>query len=606
MARSGRFERVTAAWAVALCGVALAAAPAPAATLEDGVYRAGPGEANSLRVAVSEGYIEFHDPGAEIATEGDTCSLADPSGHRARCAASVRPWVELGDGDDSLDLDLPETGSYGIPVWGGAGADQLNVRTLDASIRGDDGDDRIDYFALGHQRYDQFGTLVEERRTGAQVDAGDGNDLVTLTGLENRVYGGAGNDVLLGDDRHPQQTDGACTRLGINGCEFDPVTECARSWVTNDLIDGGPGDDLIVGRDGHDKLNGQDGRDTIDGGAACDQVTGDFPRHPLHQPGVYADESKGGEADVLDGGPQNDWVVGGVGDDRVSGGDGNDQLNGGSGADVHAGGAQSDSINYGDRAGPVNADLDGIADDGEAGEGDLLGTDMENVIGTQGADTLTGNAAANELLGLGGDDVLVGGGGAHDFLKGQGGNDFIYAREGEKGVEFSPVAGLSWLFDDRVYCDGEKITPIPADLPQPEVLDPGGSGDNDVAVVDPADGMSTYPVPFPGCEVVLYNDRPVTVDPDATQSVPVPGYCDPGAPGSACSATASVIAPVGGVSAARFKPAAAWRRLGSRTYSGRRGAKPKRVRVPISPRAARRARGGKRVKAYVAFRYRKR
>jgi len=63
--------------------------------------------------------------------------------------------------------------------------------------------------------------------------------------------------------------------------------------------------------------------------------------------------------------------------------------------------------------------LDGVTGSGEVAEGDLLATDMENVIGTDYNDTITGNANSNELVGgigddtlngLAGDDVLEGGG----------------------------------------------------------------------------------------------------------------------------------------------------------------------------------------------------
>ena len=60
---------------------------------------------------------------------------------------------------------------------------------------------------------------------------------------------------------------------------------------------------------------------------------------------------------------------------------------------------------------PVTADIDGAADDGEAAEGDNIATDVENLTGGTGADTLTGDGDANLLDGGTGADALNGGGG---------------------------------------------------------------------------------------------------------------------------------------------------------------------------------------------------
>jgi len=87
--------------------------------------------------------------------------------------------------------------------------------------------------------------------------------------------------------------------------------------------------------------------------------------------------------------------------------------------DTIAGGTGVDTIDYSGRANLVVVTLNATVGSGEVGEGDLLATDMENVIGTAQDDVITGNASANELVGglgddtldgLGGDDVLEGGG----------------------------------------------------------------------------------------------------------------------------------------------------------------------------------------------------
>lgn len=68
------------------------------------------------------------------------------------------------------------------------------------------------------------------------------------------------------------------------------------------------------------------------------------------------------------------------------------------------------------------ADLDGVADDGEAGENDEIEADVENLSGGSGADRLLGNGGANTLAGGPGNDVLDGAG-AGDVFVGGGGTD---------------------------------------------------------------------------------------------------------------------------------------------------------------------------------------
>ena len=67
------------------------------------------------------------------------------------------------------------------------------------------------------------------------IDAGGGNDAVSLGGVPGTVYGGAGNDVLTGG-------------------------------AANDTLHGGPGRDTLDGAGGADLLFGDAGNDTLDAG----------------------------------------------------------------------------------------------------------------------------------------------------------------------------------------------------------------------------------------------------------------------------------------------------------------------------------------------------
>lgn len=115
--------------------------------------------------------------------------------------------------------------------------------------------------------------------------------------------------------------------------------------------------------------------------------------------------------DTIRGDRLNDWLYGGPGDDRLEGRAGDDFFGGFTGADVFVGGRGQDQVGYVGRMTPVRADLDGAADDGEAGEGDTIGADIEDITGGSSDDRLTGNAADNMLEGGPGRDVIDSGGG---------------------------------------------------------------------------------------------------------------------------------------------------------------------------------------------------
>ena len=135
-----------------------------------------------------------------------------------------------------------------------------------------------------------------------------------------------------------------------------------------------------------------------------------------------------GERITVDAGAGDDIVRGSPGSDSIGGGNGSDVLNGGFGADTISGGEGFDKATYCDRSGRVSVSLDGVADDGAAGEGDNAQADLEDVVGGSGNDVLVGNAAANTLSGGTGNDELTGGPG-FDTLNGGDGNDTLDARD---------------------------------------------------------------------------------------------------------------------------------------------------------------------------------
>lgn len=149
--------------------------------------------------------------------------------------------------------------------------------------------------------------------------------------------------------------------------------------------------------------------------------------------------------DVMTGGPAADFLRGGTDDDTLAGGLGNDRLDGDAGDDSFVAGAAPDGadafngadgrdvLSYAARAGAVRVALDGTPGNGELGEGDLVGTDIEDVAGGGGNDSLTGNGEFNVLAGNGGRDSIDGGGGP-DTIRGGLDDDVAAGGEGDDTV----------------------------------------------------------------------------------------------------------------------------------------------------------------------------
>jgi hypothetical protein len=123
---------------------------------------------------------------------------------------------------------------------------------------------------------------------------------------------------------------------------------------------GGPGNDRLLGGTWSDELDGGGGIDELHGGEDMD-IVGD------------GDESDGAppDADVLDGGPGEDWV------------------------------------SYENRTGAVTVDLTDPGTDGAPGEGDAL-TGIENVHGGRGDDRLIGDRGNNRFADQGGRNRMIG------------------------------------------------------------------------------------------------------------------------------------------------------------------------------------------------------
>lgn len=344
--------------------------------------------------------------------------------------------------------------------------------------------------------------VIDGGRGNNTLSGGAGADQLTAIGGVNTLIGGEGDDVYTiiagrntiveqGDDGYDSVFSYVSLRLGDNverlalvgggeldgwgnavGNRIDGNFYANRLWglAGDDAIYAGAGDDILYGGDGNDILYGEAGADRMVGGAGDDEYGVDsvddviveragegvdtvtvfaLPTYTLAANienmkifAFYDGDFHGignGSANRIAGSNGDDLLEGLGGDDELSGGAGDDLLVGGRGADVLIGGAGSNTASYAGSAGAVRINLALNLVRGGDAAGDVL-TDIQNLIGTDGDDRLTGDSGANVLaggagldllIGGGGDDTLIGGAGADVLAGGAGRNTLSYAGSAE-------------------------------------------------------------------------------------------------------------------------------------------------------------------------------
>jgi len=364
--------------------------------------------------------------------------------------------VYLGDGADTFSASggtaIGTAFATALTVYGGAGADLFNegaASTVSETIYGGADTDTVSYAlrtaavtvtvgATGTG--DGIALEADDIKNDVEIVTGGtvGDTMTAASGVAVTFNGGPGNDTLIG-------STAADTLNGEAG---------------NDILRGGDGADTLNGGDGNDTFDEEtltNGGDTFNGGAGIDTL--DYSQRGVGirvtMDGTAADDgnlvgqvSEGdnckadvenilgtAQADNITGNALNNTITGDLGADTLNGGAGDDVFLAGAapdGLDTITGGTGVDTIDYSARTALVIVTLNATVGSGEVGEGDLLATDMENVIGTDFNDTITGNANANELVGgtgddtlngLAGDDVLEGGGLAEENVLDCGAGD---------------------------------------------------------------------------------------------------------------------------------------------------------------------------------------
>lgn len=324
-------------------------------------------------------------------------------------------------GDDTL---------YGWQVNGGAGNDTMGGSAPDegdptsaSPVGVADYSDRTDALVADLDAGTvKFGSGETDTLLNGVITfvAGSGNDRITQTSITDAeqastIRGGAGNDTISGASGDEWYTtsyaygEGGDDQLSgsdvlVGGTQADllialPDADSMISYQDRTspvAIDLSQSEPVVTPSDG-DTFKG-DFAGAI-GGSKGDTIIGS-----------KRDESLlgGGGDDLLAGGGGNDCLQGQNGNDTMQGGGGNDSLDGGAGADVYEGGRGIDLADYSSRRANLNLSLDNVANDGAAGEGDNIMTDVEQIAGGSGNDSIIGDSLPNDLNGGSGSDTIYG------------------------------------------------------------------------------------------------------------------------------------------------------------------------------------------------------
>ncbi len=209
----------------------------------------------------------------------------------------------------------------------------------------------------------------------------------------------------------------------------------------NNTFLGGAGNDVMDGRGGRDVVSYANSNSaiTVNLGLSGPQNTGSGLDTLVSIEGIVGSRL----SDTLTGDGGDNLINGASGHDIIFGGGGDDILMPGRGADQVNGGEGNDTVSYAGFIIGASINLTtGIGYHWQIiSEKDTL-ISIENVVGTDGSDTITGSSVANILAGGGGNDVLYGMGG-DDRLSGGRGDDVMDGGAGFDWVDYGDALGIT-------------------------------------------------------------------------------------------------------------------------------------------------------------------
>lgn len=247
----------------------------------------------------------------------------------------------------------------------------------------------------------------------------------------NPVVDGLSAGQSLSESFTVQAADGTTQTITLTIAGADDVRTGANNADTltgtagNDTLNGNGGNDTLLGGLGNDTLNGGSGTDTASYAGLAVGVTVSLAIATAQNTGGGGIDTLVG-VENLTGTAQADTLTGDGNANVLNGGDGNDVLDGGAGNDSLNGGNGVDTASYASATGPVAVSLAVTSSQNTGGAGNDTLNAIENLAGSNFADTLTGNTSANQIDGGGGNDRIAGGGGADRLIGGIGNDTFVF------------------------------------------------------------------------------------------------------------------------------------------------------------------------------------
>lgn len=289
------------------------------------------------------------------------------------------------------------------------------------------------------------------------LQGGDGDDLLNGGAGHDILDGGAGDDTVSYADADPAPMFGFlminlpgqyASIIGPGGGPLDTLVsiENAIGSAGADWLVGTSGDNQLSGGAGNDNIEGKGGADVLDGGDGADSIN----TFGVLGPAAVGSVMLGGDgADSIQSGNSNDSMSGGAGDDYL-------EVQNYATTRVVDGGAGVDALGFADG---LTAFSSGVVFDLNATTAQTVApgvvvtvSNVENVYGSSGGDTLIGDAGANLLRGAAGADWLYGNDG-DDRIEGGDGDDYIQGGQGRDTLRGDAGA------DTFAFAAGDSIAP---------------------------------------------------------------------------------------------------------------------------------------------------
>lgn len=385
-------------------------------------------------------------------------------------------------------------------VWGSRHDDTIMGDHNTNTLIGNNGDDYVNAFSGDDDLFGGNGTDIllggddNDRIDGGTgddtLDGGRGNDRLIGGEGADRINGGDGIDVAdysaSAGDVYVNLNTGRGYGHDAQGDRLSGIEEIEGSDF-NDTLMGSAQADTLRGGDGDDYINASHGDDTLIGGTGADALIGSFGTDTAS----YEDSSDGvvvqlglgrgwdgdaqgdtyhgienvtgsAHADTLIGNAEDNLLQGNAGNDYLHGGHGDDLLEGGAGADALVGGTGSDTVDYSASNTGVTVNLSTLTASGGDASGDTFWA-VENIIGSDHADTLTGARTASELYGGDGDDLITIGQ-SDTTMEGGSGADSFVIDAGQLGAgSFIRVFDFNADVDSLVFKGAVTLTNLTTD-----------------------------------------------------------------------------------------------------------------------------------------------